>query len=201
MIDSIRLERLHVYLNRVMDDGQIVANPRFNATGMGKIAKHMGVEVEDVPALISQLAEHLRSLTEGDNDEPRFTYEEDTLGGITVRDTETGQEKFLSVQQAAALMKELSGPNGTEQETLERAMNESREIRELSADDMGSENSIFNFPWRLNESAGFAAAQYSGFGHNFTMKIVSVVDHEGNPVDNIDTDSLNRIARDFINEA
>jgi len=203
MSDAVRLERLRVYLNKVMSDAEIMANPRFLPAGSRKIAKHMSVNEADVAALVLELSQHLSSMTEGVEDRPRFTYEDDTLGGITVRDAETGKEKYLNVQQAASLLKLLNSPTATEQETLEKAMLESFESasRELSADDLGTSKSIFNFPWKLNESAGFAAAQYSGFGQNFTMKIVSVVDHDGNALDNIDTKALTAQARNFINEA
>jgi hypothetical protein len=203
MTDPVRLERLHVYLNRVMNDGEIIANPRLMPNGVKKVAAHMGVDVAEVPNLILELSQHLQSLTEGTNDEPRYTYEDDALGGVTVRDSDTGKEKYLNVQQANKLLKMLDSDAGTEQETLAKALNESFAYRapELSADDIGSETSIFNFPWKLNESAGFAAAEYSGFGMNFRMNIVSVVDQNGDPVDNYDRKSLARIARAYIDEA
>jgi hypothetical protein len=202
MTDPIRLERLHVYLNKLMGDAEIIARPRLMPSGMQKIANFMGVDVSEVPNLIMELGDHLRGLTES-NDEPRFTYEDDALGGITVRDSDTGKEKYLNVQQANKLMKMLAGDSSTEQDALAQALNESFAYRasELSADDMGSETSIFNFPWKLNESMGFAAAEYSGFGLNFKMKIVSVMDQNGDLLEKYDHKSLTKIARQYIDEA
>ena len=201
MTDPIQRERLHVFLNRVMSDEEIIANPRFNTNGLQKIANHMKVDVSEVPDMLIELSQHLDGLTEASEteDDPRFTWEDDTYGGITVRDTHTGEEKYLGVQQSSELMRKLDSGIGTEQDQLMLVMKESVEY-ELSADELGTENSIFNFPWRLNESAGFAAAQWSGFGPNFQMKIVSVVDQNGDPTD-VDNKQLLKIAKAFINDA
>lgn len=202
MTDAIRLERLHVFLNRLMSDAEIVARPRFGTTGIEKIARHMSVDTSEVQPMLDRLIQHLDGITEEEDGEPRYSYEEDSLGGLTVRDAKTGKEKFLNVQQANNLLKQLSDNDGTEQSTLATIMTENvmESCLELSADEMTG-NSIFNFPWKLNENMGFASAQYSGFGRNFKIRIVSVMDQQGNTLNEYDTKSLYKIALNFIDEA
>jgi hypothetical protein len=204
MNDAVRLERLRTYLNKVMDDRQIVRNPRFMPAGVAKIARFMGVDDSEVQGMIDALADKLRAelSEEVDDNSMRYSYEEDTLGGLTIHDSKTGREKYLNVTASASLLTKIDDGLETEQVLLAAAMQGTLdESRELSAEEMGTNtSSFFNFPWKLNESAGFASAQFSGFGPNFNLQVVSVVDHDGNPVD-VDPKALTKIAKDFINEA
>ncbi len=201
MTDPIRLERLHVLLNRVMGDGEIISRPRFNARGTEAIAKHMDVSPEEVAGLVDELATKLDSVEESIDDVPNFTWETDTLGGMTVRCAKSGTEVYLGVQKAAQLQKALDSEDGTEQEKLEQAIIANESIDELSADEMNlTGSSFFNFPFKLNESVGFASAEYSGFGRNFKMKIVSAVDVSGDPVI-VEDAALLKQAKEFIDHA
>lgn len=206
MTDAIQLERLYAYLGRVMSDGEIIARPRLRMSGQEKVAKHMGVSVDQVPALIDSLAAHLQQqVSEADEAEadvlPRYTWDKDALGSVVVRDNDTGEEIFLNVQQASRLMSALDDDHGTEQEALAQAMNEGDVSCELSADEFGlSASSLFNFPWKLNESSGFATCEYSGFGKNFSMKLVHVVDQDGEPVQ-INEKAVLEQGKNFIKDA
>jgi hypothetical protein len=199
MYDNFQLEKLHIFLNTALSDDQIMANPRLGTKGIAKVAKHMGIPETEVPNIINALSEKMRNeITEDlDSGGPRFTYEQDSLGGVTVRDNKTGDDRYLDIQSAASLLKALDDGGDTEQDLLAKAMNESVN-RELSASEMGiASSSIFNFPWKLNEQQGFAAAEFSGFGSNFKMKIVSTVDADGEPCE-VNEKHLLKEARKFI---
>lgn len=199
MYDNFQLEKLRLFLNSALSDDQIISNPRLGTQGVAKVARHMKITVEEVPAIINELAEKLRTDLKEDatGTNPRFSYETDSLGGVTVRDAQSGDDKYLDIQSAAKLLTALKNGGDAEQNLLAQAMNESIE-RELSADEMSiPRSSMFNFPWKLNEQNGFGTAEFSGFGSQFKMNIVAVVNADGETID-IDQNHLLNEAKKFI---
>jgi len=204
-------DKLHKLLSGIMSDDEIIAGPRFKESGLTKIATKIGVQPGEVAGLIFDLGQALSAeaahLDEEGDGEVRYTWEDDALGNVTVRDCKTGKEKFLNVQAASSLLKTLDGNSAPEQDVLAKLMNESINVaepdRELPADEMVFGTSSYNFPWKIDGKVGTGTARFSGVGQNFKVTVISVRDMEGDPVDATPAmmAKLKMIAQDFVHEA
>lgn len=114
-------------------------------------------------------------------DEARFYAEDpDSLGNITVWDSETGDSKYLQGGQASDLKSKLSaGDNDAVLAPLfERAAN--HEGGETYNAEIAANSGTYNFPWHLGPHHGFATVF---FDKNKTLELVSVLNMAGEQID------------------
>jgi len=150
----------------------------------------------------------------GKQPEQRFTYEPDVLGNLTIRDSETGEEKFLQGAQAMSLANELEkiDDSDAQQQILELAFLKEnsiydnfflREFKEDSSDDnfddeINTDSGTYNMPWRLGDSHGTMTVFFTDKDGKPVLRIQSVRDEDGNEIHGLDDDLLLVQAKDFI---
>ena len=122
-----------------------------------------------------------RAREAGRTDEARFYAEDpDSLGNITVRDTATGDSKYLQGGQATELKSKLSaGDNDAVLAPLfERAAN--HEGGETYNAEIAANSGTYNFPWHLGPHHGFATVF---FNKDKTLELISVLNMAGEQID------------------
>lgn len=133
--------------------------------------------------------------------EQRFYAEPDSLGNLTVRDSETGDTKFVQGGQATELTDQLK--SGANQDAVlaplfERASNPESDSYHS---EIGAASGTFNFPWHLGPHHGFATVFYNDAKQ---LELQSVMDMGGEEIDldnlpDPQREQLVQQARDFIN--
>lgn len=136
--------------------------------------------------------------------EDRYSYEEDALGSITVRDGETGKSKFIQGAEATKLADRLktAGPN---RDAVLAPLVESELVDEPDSfeDEITATSGSYNFPWRFNGRHGLGTVMFKAGGKEPLLRLISVRDIEGNEIepDPLMKDALLQQARAFINDA
>lgn len=171
-------DRLYEILKPFCSDAVIARGPRLTERGLKKVAAALGCSSEEVKSHIARLADHMTKARAIDEDiGERFSYEADQLGHITVRDSKTSQEKFLTGQDAAKLKKDLL--NQDEQSVLAQQFALTESADDITADELAKDFGTFNFPHEGN----MATVAYSVQNGQPHLEVVSLRDHRGNEVE------------------
>ena len=210
------LDKLYNLLQRksvALSDDEIIARPRFNQKAMEAMGTYLGVSGEEIPNLIDQLAARLGNeeevVSEDDGGEVRYTWEDDALGNVTVRDGVSGKEKYLNVKDAGNLLAQIDNSAEPEQSILAKVFVESVmeaddvEDKELSAAEMSMSASTFNFPWKVGSEHGFGTARFNGMGRSFKVTVINILDKNGDeihPAAHLKT-AIDEIAYNYVQEA
>ena len=197
MFEKSDLEELHALLRKAnVTDDHLARGVRLTAQGEQKIAKRFGIEVDAVPEMLLALSKHVSAISE---DAPRYTFERDYLGNITLRDSKTDKSIFVQGDKAFALEDELVANPGKEQEII------AREFGQTVLNEADSENAIvsdkgtFNFPYK----GMFATAVYGlDSKGQFQCRVVSLRNSEDEEMDLTDelTSELNRVAMTWVDK-
>jgi hypothetical protein len=198
--ESGTLDILHGILNQAgITDDEIIAGIRFKPVGLRKLSIKTSVPVSDLPRLLVALGEQLNSDPQHlSEDDERFVKEEDYLGNVTVRDTQTGREVTLTGTQAAEILKRIDrGEN--EQDVLAgcSSLMEDASTDILREETMPYEGGTYNFPWMIDGRHGTATAAFDGEGNDFRIKIIDVRDDNGVSV-KVGSAMLTQMKRDAI---
>lgn len=222
--------RLQEILNAArIDDDEIRSGIRLSDDGIAKVAKRLGVSTDEVRSTMHELVDRLRKehahdmtddsiygvVYEEAASEPRYAYECDFLGNLTVRDANTGDEHYVSGSDSAHILRELEATKSgspEEQETLRQVCEEHPRRSLVEDDEEGAGNDLlaeikndagsYNFPWRVGNKHGTGTAAYVASSKEFKLKLVSIRDDRGEEIsaDNQLTNEITRQARDFIGQ-
>lgn len=155
---------------------------------------------EENKLLLTSLGEEYRRLMQeieppevlreaGQSDRPfeaRFYAEQpDSLGNVTVRDTETGNTKYLQGGQASELRNRLAATQDADAviaPLFEKA--ENPEAEDSYAAEIAAKSGTYNFPWHLGPHHGFATVF---FNEDQELRLEHVLDMTGEeiPLDRI----------------
>jgi hypothetical protein len=219
MTDRLTLDRLHSYMNAAgITDDDIIAGVELTHAGYQKVAGKFGMSLKDANLAINELMTMLRmeqrrieenyyrALNEANN---RYAYERDYLNNVTIRDTRSGEETYISGAEAAELVTALkANPEGEQAILANYADHTNHALTEEDDDqpedsyesEINSKNGSYNFPWKDGGETGTATVVYSG---DTNLRLVSVRNQEGDEIE-VDEDrskSLLRQAFAFIGEA
>lgn len=222
--DDSQVDELHRLLSRFVPDEAIANGATLSPGGFEKAAAKMGISAEEVEALLDTL----RTKLNGDDDRaimgedtsasPRYSWEHDGLGSVTVRDGTTGEDFFYGGSKGFAILsgvEELSVGSPTEQAFLalycvkkkvNEAVMDEDEIDEEEVDFLGeisAEVSTFNFPWKTDKDFGTGTAEFRGDPEHVKVRVVDIRDRNGEHIraDKSLKDSLRDQAIDFIPKA
>lgn len=198
MTDRLTLDQLQNYLHAAgITDDDLIAGAQLAHRGYQKIAAKFGVSLKDANHMVNELitslrmeerriAENYRRAVREANE--RYAYEDDYLKNITIRDTRSGEEFYVSGAEAAELLNALKASPEAEQQILANYATSSHEITE---DEETAENDSYepeieskvgsyNFPWKDGADMGTATVVYSG---DANIRLVSTRDEEGEEVE------------------
>lgn len=198
MTDRLVLDRLHAMLGKAgVSDSDLIAGVELTHAGYQKIAGQFHVSVKEANFMVSQLITSLRmeerrisenyyrALSEANE---RYAFEKDFLKNVTIRDTRSGETKFVSGSEANELLSALANSPQAEQEILANYMAGDSELTEEDveedADDsyaaeIDSKVGSYNFPWKDGEDQGTATVTYSG---DANIRLISIRDEQGDEV-------------------
>jgi hypothetical protein len=224
--DESILDRLQQMLAKAdVSEDEMRAGVRLTDKGRAKAAGRLGVSPEEVDVLLNSLAtrmrkgeaainrayaEHMGDVTEAEG-EGRYTYEDDYLGNVTVRDIQTGKERFMRGHDAQELLQRLNGGED-EQEVLGGVMalvegDENPDMLDEDGEDPGYEREMkehsrqgsYNFPWKEGGKRGTATAEYRWMGENLKIDVRHIRDSAGEPINDAGlAKRLAEVARGFI---
>ncbi len=202
------LDDLRKMLNDVgISDAYISRGVRLTDIGLRKMSKRFGVSAEEVIKMLVQLKLHVRDdIAENLNEHiERYAYETDYMGNITIRDSQTGDERFLQGDEAFELGQILITHPGMQQDTLSEYFNNeiSESVDGDSVEDgfgemAADEGGTFNFPYR----GMFATARFWKDAKGFNINVVSLrntTDEEQNISPDL-REKLNKIAMTWVDK-
>jgi hypothetical protein len=192
------VQRLQEILNaaRVSDD-EIRGGIKLSEQGLTKVAARLGVTSADAKLLLSQLTAKLHDEHNADvtavyesADTAHYVYECDFVGNLTIRDTESGDEHFVSGSDSAHLvkaLKEVEQGSQAEQALLLRIVAMSGDTQRLEEEETTSDfvaelkndAGSFNFPWQAQGQHGTGTAAYRANPKEFKLQVVSIRDDRG----------------------
>lgn len=194
--DLRTLDRAQTILNKSGIGDELIRNgAKLRPAGYQRLGRAMGVSPHDAKDIYIQLIGHLRDtgieedysrFMEGDE---RYGFEKDFLGNVTIRDTVSGEDKFLSGDQSTELLSMLEA-GGDEQAILAQFMqgdslnedDEELEEDENYDQEIATSFGTYNFPWKIQGDSGFATASYGGSDDPKKMRIMSVSDSRGDQI-------------------
>lgn len=215
--DESMLDRLHAMLSKAgISDDEIRGGIKIKDKGAQKVAARLGIAADEVGLLLNSLTARMKddrskSLTaryeehmmeEGQGGP--LSYEEDMLGNVTIRNSETGDEKFIRGSEAQKLLARLQGDEDEQAVLSEFApLEEGAELDEAEGNSYDTEidakGGSYNFPWKLDGRSGFATAEFSGSGRDLRIRVVSISDSDGERIrDPKLAERLVSVARDYI---
>lgn len=203
--DDSKLQQLEAMLTGVGATTQdIAAGIKLRPSGIAKVAAELGIAPEEVQILINTLAEKIRQ-DQTSEDLPlieEFAHEDDSEGNSTVRDTDSGESAYVTGDAAMQMHDRLARGREKEQDVL-RSYSPKLKEGELGTAKGPSDPSTFNFPWKFGHDHGVATAIAVGTGPNMKMRIMKIVDQDG---DDFEPEGqmkryLQRAAYDFIAHA
>lgn len=172
-----KVDALYAMLQKVnVTDGQISRGLRLTDNGRAKVARTLKIEDEEVDVLLSALAEKVAQQL--DEDEERFTFEKDMMGSITVRDRETGREKFLRGTEASKLASDLA-MSKNKQAVLAREFMITESQAAAASEFAGDDKGTFNFP----HDGYLVTVGFSGETGKFKLEVISCRTLEGDEVE------------------
>lgn len=179
------LDILRSMLNNVgINDDVISRGVRLTKNGMEKVAKKFNCSIDEVLHMLQALKTDVAQDISEDFD--RFTFEPDLMGNLTIRDAETGDEKFLQGQEAFDLEQALNiNPDKQQQLIAAHFGNQLNETDGYSKEQSFSElesgtSGTFNFPYK----GKFATARFwEEDDGSFNLEIISLLDSEQNEIE------------------
>ncbi len=187
--------KLFDVLKKANVDADMIKNGiTLTQVGMQKVSTIMGIDIEQVIPAIQDLA---KALKRGPifEDRNRYTYESDTLGNVTIRDSKSGNEKYLRGDEAFALLREISFSNDAQGLIAPYfAITESAEENDFM-DEMRSKSGTFNFGY----GSGTGTASYKvGPKGEFIVKIIMLRDRSGREITKYDENEVMNAAIAYI---
>lgn len=196
--DSI-IDSLHDRLNAAnMSDDLIRSGATLTERGFQKLAAQLDVSAAEIKALLGALRKKLSSpepsVILGEDRAPRYSWENDALGSVTIRDSHTGKTKLFSGSTGFSILKTVEGllaGSPDEQVFLAGYCDEDpTPIKENAnpdfVEEINASVSTFNFPWKLDSQFGTGTAQFSGDDQDdgdFEIKVVDIRDQNGEQID------------------
>lgn len=218
--ETEQLDQLHQWLLQHVSDDEIIQGIQLANSGKQKIAAKFGRSPEDVEALLNTLRQDLTTAKERDTDndlllgdydipegldhpfdrgttleaDHRFSAEPDYMGNVTIRDAETGKERYIQGSRAAAIRSSLD--RGADPDQVLAPLMEDADHHPHQSDFMAeikARTGMYNFPWKYpgdtepgaeSRQHGFATAEFHSAVDNQRpqLTIVSVTDADGNEV-------------------
>lgn len=180
--DEGKLAELHQLLKKAnVSDDHISRGVRLTAAGEQKMAERFGIPVSEVPAMLLALT---KTLVE---DAPRFTYESDYMGNITLRDSKTGESRFIQGDGAFKLSDQLAANPNKEQEIIASYFNTEVLNEGAEEDAIVTDKGTFNFPYR----GMFATAVYGlDAGGKFRCEVMSLRNSEDEEINLSDDEKM-----------
>ena len=138
----------------------------------------------------------------------RFSFERDALNNVTIRDSETGKEKFIRGARATQLLAQLDRVKNNEETQgllaplMERAMNSEGNNDYMA--EIEASAGTYNFPWEYGDKHGFATAMYRTSDVEPVLRLESVRDQDGEEIEHVDSDMHDELiqqAKRFIPNA
>ena len=166
--------------------------------GFQKLAAQLNVSASEVESLMATLRKRLTNggpeMILGEDRGPRYSWESDAMGSVTIRDSHTGDEKFFSGSKGFTILKAVEGliagsPDeqtflATYCDTDQTPINEDQQASPDFIEEISASVSTFNFPWKLGDRFGTGTAQFSGDDeHSFSVTVVDVRDQHGEEID------------------
>jgi len=132
--------------------------------------------------------------------EDRYSYEQDALGSVTIRDAITGRSAFIQGARAARLLSQLKSRTA-DQDGLLAPLIEGLEDAPVADfwDEIEAQAGSYNFQWKRPDQHGTGTVLFQTKGQP-TLRLVDVRDAEGNEIaaDHAMRQDLLQQARDFI---
>lgn len=180
-----KIAELHKMLNGInITDDYISRGVHLTTKGAEKVAKRFGIQTSEVPAMIRAVSDWVKKDISEDasSDDERFSYEADYMGNLTLRDQQSGDDRFLQGDEAFDLASELTEHPDQEQTLIAPYFDDAPLNEEVSDDTpiTTSDSGTFNFPYK----GKFATARF-GLDANkkFQLKVISLRDSEDNAED------------------
>lgn len=187
-----------------LTDDVISRGVRLSKGGMAKIMTRFGIDQKDAENLLKDAAHFAKEELEPlgpimTEDNEQFGYEKDINGNITVRDSDSGESKFLRGDTAFELENTLKKHPGEEQTILANVFKR-QPLREFADDqtEMDDPRGTYNFPFR----GKIATASFGLDKGRFKVEIISLRDNEDNetPITPTLKAQLETIARKWIDK-
>lgn len=213
------IDRLHDILSPHISDEAIANGASLSPGGFQKVAAKMGLSVEQVQSLLKSLAAQIEAggpdVVMGESGSPRYTWEHDGMGSVTIRDGQTGEDHFYGGSKGFAILsavEEMTSGAPDEQAFLATYCDQPLQedagdaVEAETNDDFMSEISAdvstFNFPWKEGSSFGTGTAEFRGNAEKFDVKVVDIRDQNGEQIN--DASMMKKLqdqAIDFIPRA
>ena len=201
--DAADMDKIHQMLTQAgITDQEIIQGITISQNGKNKIAGQLGISPSEVDVLIATLEQKLSDTDATDTDtliddyyrgmyegmdspwklkysfkkiSERLSYEKDSMGNVTVRDSKTGREKFIRGSKAI----ELLNKNDNINEELEDGDTATNRYRK----EIESNSGTYNFPWIYDGENGLATASFGGDATEPYLEVVSVRNYDGDEID------------------
>ena len=181
-----------------VSDDMIRQGATLTARGFQKIAALLSLSDNDVKGLLTTLRARLS--TKGPNallgeaTSPRYSWEHDGMGSVTIRDGKTGSEHFIGGSGGFSILQKvenlvpgspdeqvfLASQIGNADRLFENEMLDGNEFMDEIKSDVGS----FNFPWKLDGKHGTGTAEYRGNDRgDFKVLVADLRDQNGEGID------------------
>lgn len=114
--------------------------------------------------------------------EGRYSYEPDSLGSMTVRDSTTGKSRFIQGSEANRIQSQLKAAPDAEDAILGPLLEKLHDSPSNFADEINANSGSYNFFWQVGEQHGTGTAMFHA-GKKPDVRVVSVRDANGNRMD------------------
>lgn len=212
------IDQIHQRLNAAkMTDDLIRQGATLTERGFQKLAAQLNVSAAEIKGLMDTLRKRIVNggpeMILGEDRGPRYSWESDAMGSVTIRDSHTGNEKFFSGSRGFSILQSVDGliagsPDeqaflATYCEDDKTPVNEDQQHSPDFIEEIAASVSTFNFPWKLGDRFGTGTAQFSGDDEgSFSVTVVNVRDQNGEEIeDERLSDQLRDQAIKFIPEA
>lgn len=115
----------------------------------------------------------------------RFSIEPDLLGNVTVRDSQTGKERFVQGSAASQILAQIEHGADPDQLLAPLVEKASRSRVDFKAE-IKAPAGTYNFPWQYQADHGLATAFYRTDVDTPQLRIDSVRDQKGDEIDEVD---------------
>lgn len=146
------------------------------------------------------------SFKQGTMIESRFSIEPDALGNITIRDAETGRERFIQGSEASALRAKLG--DGAQNDQILAPLMEAEMNAETDSgfdDEIEADSGSYNFPWSTETANGTGTVLYKLKDASPSFKMISVRSMTGDEIlDTLTASEYKEVleqAKNFIQDA
>ncbi len=190
------LDQLRQLLKAVnVSDDHLKRGVRLTKAGIAKVAAKFEVTEQDVEGMLNSL-----SMAVLKEDAPRFSFEEDFIGNITLRDAKSGRDKFIQGDEAFKLSDELSANPDREEEIIAQYF-DVENLNEFAnpSDGIVSDRGTFNFPYKGKFATAIYGLDKAGV---FLLNVESLRDAEDIESDITPSmrEELNKIALKWVDK-